>query len=267
MRWRCVVGRGARGRQRRSASVVASRPKPWGTIAAVGVVVLLAAVVFGYVYVRAAENRELAAALEPFTPTEANPDPSTGIPGVVVREFEGANHVGAWQRVAYDATPPFGGPHDQSWAACDGVVYDEAIRVENVVHSLEHGAVWIAYHPDEVTGADLDALRDRVRGENYLLMSPVPTLDAPISLQSWGHQLKLDSARDERIDQFIAALRTNRFTHPEVGATCGELGPGRFDRDNPPPFDPTPPGPDALPMTGAGAGQDMPGAPAGEGTR
>jgi hypothetical protein len=245
------VGRGVRTRNR-GPVVAVSRPKPWGMIAAVTAIVVLAGVVFGYMYVRAADNRELEAALEPFAPTAENRDPSTQIPGVVVQEYQGANHVSPAQRVAYDRTAPFGGPHDQSWAACTGVVYDEAIRVENVVHSLEHGAVWIAYHPDKVSGAALDALRAKVEGENYLLMSPVPTLEVPISLQSWGHQLKLDNAQDQRIDQFIKALRANRFTHPEVGATCSELGPGRFDRDNPPPFDPTPPGPGALPMNSGG---------------
>lgn len=246
-----------RGPKKRRPVIAVSKPKPWGTIAAVVAVVLLAGGVFGYVYVRNAENDEREQALAAYTPSEDNQDPSKQIPGVVVRDYQGANHVQPPRRVAYDATPPFGGPHDQSWAACDGVVYEQAIRAENVVHSLEHGAVWIAYNPDQIKGAALDALRQQVQGENYLLMSPVPTLDTPISLQSWGHQLKLTSAQDPRIDQFISALRVNRFTHPEVGATCRELGPGRFDRDNPPPFNPAPPGPNAMPMGGAGGGPGM----------
>ncbi|MDQ4103132.1 MAG: DUF3105 domain-containing protein, partial [Actinomycetota bacterium] len=72
-----------------------------------------------------------------------------------------------------------------------------------------------------------------------------------VSLQSWGHQLAVDNVKDPRIDQFLRALRQNPYTHPEVGASCDELGPGRFDLDNPPPFDPKPPGPDAVPMQAA----------------
>ena len=46
-------------------------------------------------------------------------------------------------------------------------------------------------------------------------------------------------AEDERIDQFIAALRVNPNTHPEPGASCNDLGPARgFSQDNPPPFAP-----------------------------
>lgn len=92
-----------------------------------------------------------------------------------------------------------------------------------------------------------------------MMMSPYPELDKPISLQSWGHQLKLKSASDPRIDQFIAALKRNRNTYPEIGASCQALGPGRFDPNNPPPFNPAPPGPDAKPMDyqGSTAAREM----------
>ncbi|MDI5979396.1 DUF3105 domain-containing protein [Amycolatopsis magusensis] len=184
--------------------------------------------------------------LAAFMPSEANPDPSTAIPGVVRQAYDPGLHVAAPQRVAYDHSPPFGGRHDQVWAACNGVVYPEGVRTEHLVHSLEHGAVWIAYHPDRVTGAERAKLAERVEGKPYLVMSPYPGLDQPISLQSWGHQLKVASADDERIDQFVTALLLNPATFPEPGAPC-DPGPGGFDQDAPPPFDPTPPGPDAQP--------------------
>ncbi len=38
----------------------------------------------------------------------------------------------------------------QTWATCNGVVYTKAVRIENMVHTLEHGAVWIAYNPDTI---------------------------------------------------------------------------------------------------------------------
>jgi hypothetical protein len=79
------------------------------------------------------------------------------------------------------------------------------------------------------------------------MLSPYPGLDRPISLQSWGHQLKLDSADDPRIDRFIAALRQNRYQSPEPGARCDTFDPSGFDVADPPPFEPGPPGPDALP--------------------
>jgi hypothetical protein len=237
---------------RRSTVATASRPKPWGTIAAVVAVLLLAGGVFGYAFITISEQEQWIVA-------EDNQDPSDNIEGVYKGDYPGLKHVTAEQRVAYDRSPPVGGPHDGAWADCQGTVYPNAVRSENMVHALEHGAVWIAYNPDEVKGAALETLRGKVQGQPYMMLSPYPGLDQPISLQSWGHQLKLSDANDERIDQFIRSLRENRYQNPEPGGRCDAV-PGAFDPANPPPFDPAPPGPDAVPMSGEGATEAEPGA-------
>jgi len=164
-------------------------------------------------------------------------------------DYRGGTHADPGQRVAYDRHPPLGGAHDEVWASCNGVVYDRAVRTENMVHALEHGAVWIAYDPDGLDEAAVTALAERVEGQPYLMLSPYPGMDTPISVQSWGHQLKLDSPDDERIDQFVQALRANPYTTPEPGAPC-DIDPRAFDPTNPPPFDPSEPGPDAMPVNG-----------------
>ena len=179
-------------------------------------------------------------------PATRDQDPSAGIDGVVRADYPSGLHANPGQRVAYDRSPPFGGAHDGIWADCNGIVYKTAVRNEHMVHALEHGTVWIAYNPDTVR--NLDKLVGKVEGQPYLMLSPYPGLDKPISLQSWGRQLKVDSADDPRIDAFIKALRANRFTTPELGARCDTADPSVFDVSNPPPFDPTPPGPDAMPV-------------------
>ncbi len=181
-----------------------------------------------------------------FTPSEDNQDPSTDIDGVVVTEYD-AVHANPGQRVAYEKTPPDGGRHDPVWANCNGAVYDEPVRDEHMVHALEHGAVWIAYDPERLAGADLRPLLDRVEDTPFMMLSPYPGIDEPIALQAWGHQLRLSDPDDERIDQFIAALRTNQYTAPEPGARCDSDGTG-FDMAAPPPLETTPPGPDAAPV-------------------
>ncbi|WP_158843511.1 DUF3105 domain-containing protein [Saccharothrix deserti] len=229
------------------SSVVAKKPKPWGTIIAVVAVLALAGTVFGYAYSKIADQNAKEAALAKWNPSEENKDPSDQIQGVVKIDYQPGKHVQATQRVAYDHSPPFGGPHDNVWADCTGTVYETAVRNENMVHPLEHGAVWIAYNPDQISGEALDKLKARADGQPYTMLSPYPGLDKPISLQSWGHQLKLESADDERIDQFIQSLRRNPNTYPEVGAPCDSTG---FDVTNPPPFVAEAPGPDAVPMDG-----------------
>ncbi|MCA1688251.1 MAG: DUF3105 domain-containing protein, partial [Actinobacteria bacterium] len=48
--------------------------------------------------------------------------------------------------VDYAQTPPAGGEHNPVWQNCG--FYEEPVRDELAVHSLEHGAVWITYLPD-----------------------------------------------------------------------------------------------------------------------
>ncbi|WP_260478904.1 DUF3105 domain-containing protein [Kibdelosporangium aridum] len=183
---------------------------------------------------------------DPAAPPQSTPSQSTAaqpedvslkIPGVEVKKYRDSGHVEMPTRVAYDQSPPFGGYHDASWAACNGVVYTKAVRNENLVHSLEHGAVWIAYNPETLPAAGVEALAKKVTGVPYMVMSPYPGLDKPVSLQSWEHRLKLDDPADPRIDAFVTALKQNEYTHPEPGATCDNP---EFDQDNPPPFDPSP---------------------------
>jgi hypothetical protein len=235
------------GARKRSSSAGRAAPKnrqvPWLLIGAIVVVLALVGGIGFFLFDRSSQ-------ISPWRPSSDNRDPSLAIPGIVTQAYEGSHHVTPQQRVAYDRFPPFGGPHDGYWAACNGQVYPQPVRNENMVHSLEHGAVWIAYDPTRVQGAALDTLTAKVQGQNQMMMSPYPGLDQPISLQSWGHQLKVSDANDPRIDQFITSLKGNpNGVYPEVGASCDALGPGAFDPANPPPFDPPPYPRDALPMT------------------
>jgi hypothetical protein len=235
---------GSSTRRSRSGGVPGGIRAPWMPIGAAVVIVALVGAI-GYNLAPRVLERNQA---EQFAPTAEDPDPSRGIDGVFEVEYAAARHVEPAQRVAYDQSPPFGGPHDQTWATCTGVVYPVPLRSENAVHSLEHGAVWVTYDPNRVSAEDMDSLASRVEGEPYMMMSPYPGLTAPITLQSWGHRLGLDSASDRRIPAFVAALRQNPSTHPESGASCSTI-PGAFDPDNPPPFDSSEPGPDAVPLT------------------
>ena len=116
--------------------------------------------------------------------------------------------------VIYDRQPPAGGSHHPVPLACG--VYDQAVRNENAVHALEHGAVWIAYRPGLTDGevADLEAFGRR----SEIIVSPYPELDSPVVLTSWGRQLHLDRVDTTVIDQFIRAFK-NR-TAPENAAVC-----------------------------------------------
>lgn len=121
--------------------------------------------------------------------------------------------------VDYAEAPPYGGDHDPAWADCTGTIYPAPIRSENAVHSLEHGAVWVTYAPD-LGAQDITLLEALVSGVDHTMLSPYEDLDAAVSVQSWGRQLKVDFADDPRLEAFVRIYRLNSETTPEIGTTC-----------------------------------------------
>jgi hypothetical protein len=135
----------------------------------------------------------------------------------------GAQERGHDQGVVIEASslPPVGGTHSPQWQNCG--IYDEPIDAKNGIHSMEHGAVWVTYHPDLASG-EVEILREAVRGQSYVLMSPFPGLASPVVLTAWGIQLEVEEASDDRVNQFISEYRLGPQT-PEFGAPCdGGIG-------------------------------------------
>ncbi len=126
------------------------------------------------------------------------------------------NHV--TKDVKYPMEPPVGGDHNQVWMNCNGDVYDKAIKNENAVHSLEHGAVWVTYN-SKASDADVKALADKVKKTPYSLMSPVEDQKDPVMLSAWGHQRTVTGASDPDVATFFETYVQGKQT-PEPGAAC-----------------------------------------------
>jgi hypothetical protein len=120
------------------------------------------------------------------------------------------------QNIDYEQNPPAGGEHNSVWQNCG--VYEEPIRNETAVHSLEHGAVWITYRPD-LPEQQVQRLQDLAQGEPYALLRPMEGLPSPVVASAWGEQLQVDEASDERLKQFVSAFQQGPQT-PEPGAAC-----------------------------------------------
>lgn len=118
--------------------------------------------------------------------------------------------------VDYAQTPPAGGEHDPEWQ--NQGFYTEPLRDENAVHTLEHGGVWITYQPDLPQG-QVQQIRQKVEGRTCMLASPYEGLPSPVVASAWGKQLRLDSANDPALDQFISTYLQGAQT-PEPGAAC-----------------------------------------------
>ena len=143
-----------------------------------------------------------------------------------LRPVEGTTEFGAQARghdveatFADSSLPPVGGAHDPRVQNCG--IYTEPVVTGPAVHSMEHGAVWIAYHPD-LPADDVATLQEMVQGESYLLLSPYPDLNGDVVATAWGVQIEPDSVTDPRLGQFIDRYRGGG---PEPGAPCtGGLG-------------------------------------------
>ena len=118
------------------------------------------------------------------------------------------------EEVDYERSPPVGGEHNPVWQ--NAGFYEQPVRDENAVHTLEHGAVWITYQPD-LLDSDREFLASLADGQQYMLISPYPGLEDPVVASAWGAQLRLDNVNDPRLQAFIDRYAGNG---PERGATC-----------------------------------------------
>ncbi|MFD0820093.1 DUF3105 domain-containing protein, partial [Micromonospora zhanjiangensis] len=222
---RPAVG-GGKGPRKPITPVKVKQGRAWGPMALFVAVGVLAAAIVGYgayAVIQGNKSWEDKAADIPGIQNIRKSDPDS-------LKYE-KHKSGPIQYAKY--TPPVGGVHNDSWQNCMGDVYDAPIANEHAVHSLEHGAVWVTYRPD-LPKDQVEKLAAKVRGKEKTLMSPYDKLDAPISLQAWGYQLKVQNADDSRIDDFISALRVNASVEgPTANCSQGITATGTTPRDLP----------------------------------
>ena len=110
-----------RGGGRPAARAAAGRR--WAPVIVAGAV---AAFVAGFVALAVLDSRQQAA---------------SSPPGEVQTYDVGEAGQHSASDVDYEQTPPAGGEHNDVWQ--NEGFYEEPVRDENAVHTLEHGAVWI----------------------------------------------------------------------------------------------------------------------------
>lgn len=112
----------------------------------------------------------------------------------------------------YNSNPPTSGDHLASPA--NWGIYPTPLADEQVVHSLEHGGIWITYKDiDDQTKAQLETLAKANGGS--VVLSPRSGNDTKIALASWGRLQKLDGYDEAKILEFISA---NKNKSPEPHA-------------------------------------------------
>lgn len=196
--------------------VKVNQGRNWGPIALFTVVGVLAAGIIGW---------GAWAAFKPGGAGYGWESKANSIEGIENTRTKYTSGSHTWDPVKYDESPAVGGTHSYVWQNCSGNIYDQPIPNEHAVHSLEHGAVWITYNAD-LPADQVEKLVAKVRGKDFMMISPVKGLTPKVSNQAWGFQLKVDSVDDPRIDEFITALRKNATMEPEAGCSGGNTATG-----------------------------------------
>ena len=114
------------------------------------------------------------------------------------------SHVNSISSVEYNSNPPTSGPHYGTPArpGFRGTTIDDG----NLIHSMEHGLVWISYHPS--IGAEAEKLRN-IAGP-FTVITQREANDADIAIASWGRLDTFDLEDNiidtddlQRIDDFV----------------------------------------------------------------
>jgi len=121
----------------------------------------------------------------------------------VVYDIQSRDHIadGA-SHPEYNSNPPSSGWHYSSPAR--GGFYSESLPDEIVIHNLEHGDIWIAYHPD--ISDEAKNVLESFAGQ-YVVVSPRTENGGDISLVAWGRvdtfDIENDIVNEGRIRDFI----------------------------------------------------------------
>ena len=181
--------------RRKSVATKQAMPNPWGKRVGAPAALLVVVAVVGVI--------------------ELSPEPAIGLP-VGTQSLDVAAPSHAEGELHEDGEVPAGGEHNPVWLNCG--FYDSEVDSEFAVHSLEHGAVWITYNPS-IGAEGIDRLRTLVQRDRKVIVSPVASLEDPVLATAWANQLRLYSADDDRIEQFINEF-SGSFNAPEPAGSC-----------------------------------------------
>jgi len=146
-------------------------------------------------------------------PDAARPLPEDPPKGIEV--YPATSNASVKGLIDYDRHPPTNGDHAPIWQNCG--FYERPIDDKHAVHSLDHGVVWITYRPD-LPRRQIEALRP-YGNENYVIVSPYPGQNAPVTATSWRVQLELNGANDPRLRRFVNEFRISELA-PLSGNRC-----------------------------------------------
>jgi len=131
-----------------------------------------------------------------------------------------ASHIATGSQLPeYTSNPPTSGPHYGQTARSG--FRDEVISDQNIIHNLEHGDIWIAYHP-RIAEEIVEELKQF--GAAKVIITSREANETDIALAAWGRLDAFNIENDvlplERIKSFIKRY-TNKGPEQVPGASGG----------------------------------------------
>ena len=120
--------------------------------------------------------------------------------------------------VTYESDPPVSGAHRPTPAACG--IYSSSIPNENMVHTLEHGAVGVFYDPEDADPKDIAEIEEIVGSyDSHTFSAPYEGLEDPYTVVAWAHLMRLDEFDSSATREFIEEFRGGGDA-PEPNQPC-----------------------------------------------
>lgn len=137
------------------------------------------------------------------------------------------DHAAEGETVTYAESPPVSGRHAPGPIPCG--TYGEAVSNEGLVHSLEHGAVYLLYSPD-LPPDQIKQLEEIASGydENVLSAPYEGEMETPIAVGSWGERMDLEEVDEAAITTYIDTF-AGEGPESDTGQTCPSDSEQKFD--------------------------------------
>ncbi|MGH2754598.1 MAG: DUF3105 domain-containing protein [Actinomycetota bacterium] len=160
----------------------------------------------------------------------------------LISESQAGEGVHTDDPVQYDSIPPVSGSHAPGSAPCG--LHAEQIPNENLVHTLEHGAVGLLYSPD-LPIEQIRQLEGIVEDyDSHMFSAPYEGMESPIEVVAWGFRMPLEEVDGSAIRGFIDEFREKgpEDQDCDMDAESPFVAPGDVDASPAPGDSPSPEG-------------------------
>ena len=108
--------------------------------------------------------------------------------------------------VNYPTEPPVSGEHAGQPTTCGK--FDSRLPDENLVHTLEHGAIGLLFDPEKASQEDIESLEGIVdEYDSHIFSAPYSQMQTAFAIVSWGEMMRLQSLDERAVREYVDTFR------------------------------------------------------------